>query len=375
MTGFRVVIGGGGIAAVEALLRLRRLVGDAVDVTMIAPDAELRYRPLAVQEPFAGPGARRYALARIAGDTGAAFVHDALEWVDPDGQAVHTLAGEQYPFDALLLAYGARSAPPHEHAVTFDDANADETYLGIVRSIEGGYTKHLGLIVPTGHAWPLPVYELALQTADRAYDSGFDDVTVTVVTPEAAPLEVFGTAVSEAAREALVDAGVRLLTGARAEVPAHRTLVVDPGGHELEPETIVALPRIEGRALRGVAADADGFIPIDDRCRVQGMGEHVFAAGDATSFPVKQGGIGAQQADVAAAGIAALAGDHEPARFEPVLRGSLIAGERRRLYFQARLEDGRAVESEVLDEPPWEAGEKVVAEELGPYLAKLGSRG
>ncbi len=101
------------------------------------------------------------------------------------------------------------------------------------------------------------------------------------------------------------------------------------------------------------------------------MGERVFAAGDATDFPVKQGGIGTQQADVAAAGIAALAGDHEPERFDPVLRGALIAGERRRLYFQARLENGTAVDSEVLDEPPWDSADKVVAEELGPFLRSL----
>ena len=371
MSGFRVVIGGGGIAAVEGLLRLRRLVGNDVEITVISPEPELRYRPLAVQEPFAGGSARRYPLARIAGDTKATLVEDALEWVDPDAQVVHTAAGDEFSYDALLLAIGARSAAPFEHAITFDDANADDTYLGIVRDIESGYVKAVGLIVPDGPAWALPVYELALQTADRAYNSNFDDVTVTVVTPEAAPLEVFGTPVSDAVCETLVDAGVRLLTHARAEVPANRQLVVNPGGHELEPETIVSLPRIEGRALRGVAADANGFIPIDEQCRVAGMGEHVFAAGDTTSFPVKQGGLGAQQADVAAAGIAALAGDHEPAEFEPVLRGSLIAGERRRLFFQARLEDGHAVDSELLDSPDWESDEKIVAAELGTYLHGL----
>src|SRR5215208_29221 len=228
MSGFRVVIGGGGIAAVEGLLRLRRLVGDEVDVTMISPAAELRYRPLAVQEPFAGPGARRYPLARIARDAHATLVEDALEWADADAQVVHTAAGETFGYDALLLAIGARSAAPFEHAVTFDDANADDTYLGIVRDIEGGYAKAIALIVPDGPAWALPVYELALQTADRAYDSNFDDVTVTVVTPESAPLEVFGTPVSTAVRDTLDAAGVRLLTEARAEVPASRRLVVAP---------------------------------------------------------------------------------------------------------------------------------------------------
>ena len=371
MSGFRVVVCGGGIAAVEAVLRLKRLAGDGVDVTILAPDNEFRYRPLAVQEPFARPGARRYPLARVGERAGARFLEDAVEWVDGDGQKVHTAGGESLPYDALLLAVGARSVPAFEHAITFDDAHADDTFKGVVQDIEEGYNKRMALVIPEGPAWSLPVYELAFQTADRAYGSGFDDVTITVVTPEQSPLEVFGTPVSKAVRETLETAGVTIITGSRAEVPANRQITVHPGGRSLEPELIVALPRLEGRAIRGVPSNEQGFIPIDEQCRVVGMGAHVFAAGDGADYPVKQGGIGTQQADVAAAGIAALAGDHEPERFEPVLRGSLIAGERRRLYFQARLENGTAVDSEVLDEPSWDVADKVVAEELGDFLRSL----
>jgi NADPH-dependent 2,4-dienoyl-CoA reductase/sulfur reductase-like enzyme len=59
---------------------------------------------------------------------------------------------------------------------------------------------------------------------------------------------------------------------------------------------------------RAVPVSNDGFVPVGEFSRVPGMAEHVFAAGDATNFPIKHGGFGAQQADVAAAGIAALAG-------------------------------------------------------------------
>jgi sulfide:quinone oxidoreductase len=356
MSGFRVVIAGGGIAAVEALLRLNRLAGDELEVTMLAPAKELRYRPLAVQEPFAAPGARRYPLSSIALANGADLVADSVEWLDADGQVVHTAGGQKLRYDALLLAYGARSVPASDDAITFDDANADETFLGIVRGIEGGYMTAVDLVVPEGPVWSLPVYELALQTADRAYESGFDDVAITVITPERGPLEVFGEAVSSAVRNVLADARVGFRTGSPRSSRA---------------QTVVALPRIEGRAIRGVPGDAGGFVPIDSRCRVAGLGEHVFAAGDATDFPVKQGGIGAQQADVAAAGIASLAGARHDVAFEPVLRGSLIAGGRRHLYFQARWADGRAAGSEVLDEPAWAAADKVVAAELGPYLRTL----
>ena len=61
-----------------------------------------------------------------------------------------------------------------------------------------------------------------------------------------------------------------------------------------------------------------GFIPVDVRCKVPGI-ERVWAAGDATDFAIKHGGIAAQQADVAAQAIAALAGvARQPAPFDPL---------------------------------------------------------
>jgi sulfide:quinone oxidoreductase len=371
---FRVVICGGGIAGVEGLLRVRRLAGDAVEVTVVAPNDELRYRPLAVQEPFARPAARRYPLRHIVQDAGAEWVKDALEWVDVDGQVVHTVDGHSVPFDGLLIAVGGRTAVPFEHVTVFDDARADETFLGLVQDVEEGYTKQVALLVPDGPTWPLPVYELALMTAERAYSSGFDDFAVTVVTPESEPLAVFGEAASRAVAELLESSRVRVRTGSHAEVPASRRLVVHPGGEEFEAGRLVALPRVQGPAIRGIPAVDGGFIPIDERCRVRGSGEHVFAAGDAADFPVKHGGLGSQMADTAAAGIAALEGSAaRPEPLRPVIRGMLLTG-REPLFLTARLADGGAPDSEVSREPPWPPDEKVVAEELGPYLARLDAR-
>jgi sulfide:quinone oxidoreductase len=368
---FRVVICGGGIAAVEAILRLRRLVGDAFEITLVSPADELRYRPVAVQEPFSRPAARRYPLRRIAERTKAEWIQDALEWVDFDGQLVHTSEGRSVPYDALLLAIGARLSVPYEHVTVFDDAQPDETYHGLVQDVEEGYTKHLALLLPEGPAWPLPVYELALMTAERARGMGLDDLRVDVVTPEPAPLAAFGGEASRAVSELLERFRVRLHAGSTAEVPASRRVVVQPAGDELAPGRIVAMPRILGPGIRDLPAAEDGFISIDNRCRVPHLGGRVFAAGDAASYPIKHGGLGAQMADVSAAGIAALAGaGEEPAPLRPVIRGVLYTGERP-LYLTARIEDGE-VQSEVTTEQAWPADEKVVAEELGPFLRSLG---
>ena len=65
----------------------------------------------------------------------------------------------------------------------------------------------------------------------------------------------------------------------------------------------------------------------DVAMHVSGL-EHVWAAGDVTSFPIKQGGLAAQQADIAARSIAADAGARVPLEpFQPVLRGALITGD------------------------------------------------
>ena len=77
-------------------------------------------------------------------------------------------------------------------------------------------------------------------------------------------------------------------------------------------------------------------------------------------------------ADVAAAAIAKLAGavDSAPA-FNPVIRGKLLTGSDP-VYMTAHPLGSESFASEVFDSPPWlPADEKVIAAELGLYLASL----
>ena len=101
-----MLICGGGIAGIEGLLRLRRLAGDRVQLTLVSPQEEFVCRPLAVLEPFAFESVRRYPLARIASDTGARWIRDRLVRVDADACIVHTGGGRELFYDALLLAVG-----------------------------------------------------------------------------------------------------------------------------------------------------------------------------------------------------------------------------------------------------------------------------
>lgn len=371
MGSFSVVIAGGGVAAMEGLLRLRRLAGDAAEITLLAPNEEFGFRALSVKEPFAMGHGARHSVRQIARDASADWVQDTLTWVDVDGQKLHRESGEPVEFDALLLAIGGHLAPFLEHAVTFFDQDADALVSGIVRDVEEGYSKRVAFAAPDGPRWLLPLYELALMTAERARSSGMDDVEIMVVTPEQAPLDGFGEAASDAVARLLAESGIDVRTSALAETPAKGKLRVGAEGEELSVERVVAMPRVTGPSIRGVpGGGAHGFVPVDDHCAVLGTGGRLFAAGDATDFPVKHGGLSAQQADTAAAGIAALAGtDVETPPFRPVIRGKLLTGARP-LYMTARLVGGASFESEVSNEPLWESGDKVVADELSAYLER-----
>jgi len=370
MADSHLVICGGGIAGIEALLRVRRLMGDSVEVTLLSPECELAYRPLSVLEPFTPESIRRYPLERVASDTGANWIMDRLARVDTSACKVQTEGGREFAYDALLLALGAKECSPFEHAHVFTDRDAGQSLRGILQDIERGHVTAVAFVVPSWPVWPVPLYELALMTAERVRSLGFR-AQITFITPEARPLKAFGQAAGEATLRLLAQAGITLYTGVIPQVPAPRLVTFDET--RVDAQRIVTLPKVTGPGVRGIPAGTAWFVPIDERCLVRHTGGHVFAAGDATDFPVKHGGIGAQQADTAAAGIAHLLGVGErPKPLRPVIHGTLLTGHRP-LYLTARVIDGLGWHSQVHEQPPWPARHKVVAEELGPYLANLDS--
>jgi sulfide:quinone oxidoreductase len=363
---FKVLIAGAGVAGLEAAIALRELGGDHVSTTMIAPEREFVYRPMTVREPFGYAAAARYPLDEIARDIDVELVADSFGWLDPVGRVVHTDAGEQLSYDALLLALGARKRPRFKHTLTIDDTQLDDLLHGLIQDIEGGHVRRLAFIVPERMTWPLPIYELALLTARRAYDMNIE-LSITIATPEDAPLAIFGAAVSNAISRLLEDNGIVSITSVHCEVPEPGRVALRPGSRQLEADRIVALPKLYGPSVRGLPGKPRGFIPVDSRCRVHGV-ERVYAAGDATDFVIKHGGIAAQQADVAAQAIAALAGVADPPQpFNPSIHGILLTGDKPR-YLSAHVTGRHGSSSEFTDTPTWSPVAKIAATYLAPYL-------
>jgi sulfide:quinone oxidoreductase len=356
----KIVIVGGGVAALEAALALQELAPELAQVELVAPDSSFVYRPLLVTGD-----SRTFPLQRLADDAGATLRKGTVTQVDAERHLLHTTDGEELPFDLLLLAPGAIPATAVPGALCFRGPGDAAELEQMVEDALAGEIQSFVFAVPSGARWALPLYELALLTRARLVDAGAIGVRVTVVTPEDAPLELFGPQASAAIAELLEDRGIDLIPGTTPLAFADGALSVAPGG-PVAADHAVALPQLEGPRLRGLSSDPRGFFPTDPFGQVHGEID-VWAAGDATSFPLKQGGIAAQQADAAAESIAARVGAKvEPSPFRPVLRGLLLTGMSPRFL---RAEGSPAV-SQVDTEPLWWPPAKIVGRYLAPFLAR-----
>ncbi len=363
----RIVVAGGGVAALEAALTLQELAAELVDVRLVAPEPRFRYRPLSVAEPFGLGEVASFELSDLAARAGAAFTLDAVIAVESPERLAFTREGHVLEYDTLLLACGTTPKVAVHGALTFRGPADVERVGALLERVEAGEVTHVAVTVPRGAAWTLPAYELALMFAAHARKRGLDRVRIVLVTPEDEPLLLFGGVATEAIRALLGERHVALRTGYSATEFDGAELHLLPHG-TIEADAVVALPALRGPWIDGVPQTRDGFVVTDASGRVDGM-EGLYAAGDITSFPVKQGGIATQQADAAAESIAAEAGARiKPEPFRPILRGLLLTGDAPQFLRRDVAAGGHGVAA---TEPLWWPPTKLVGRRLAPLLAQL----
>jgi sulfide:quinone oxidoreductase len=365
---FHVLIAGGGVAALEAMLALRELAGELVDVELLAPEPHFWYRPLAVAEPFGLGRAHHFELGGLAEKAGARFTLGALAAVDTDAKVARTEAGLEVGYDALLLALGARPQEAVPGALTFRGPADSDRLRALLDELETGAVRRIVFAIPGGLSWPLPAYELALLTAAFVEARESIDAEIAVVTPETSPLALFGPEAGAAMDTLFAECGVTVRTASYPGLFESGTLKLVPRGR-IRADRVVALPKLVGPAIPGVPGDPRGFVATDETGRVPDV-EGLYAAGDVTAFPIKQGGIATQQADAAAQTIAADAGAAvEPMPFRAVLRGLLLTGAVPR-FLRADLSTWREGAFQMDTDPLWWPPAKISGRYLGPFLAE-----
>jgi sulfide:quinone oxidoreductase len=325
---------------------------------------------------------RQFDLFKVANDLGAELVVGAVERVDAPGHTVTLRDGTRLNFDALLIASGASARESVPGAIAFGGPADVDRMRHVVTDIVQGRGSRLLFALPAGVGWTLPLYELCLIARQYLSEQGAiyrypnqgirrQFVEVGLVSPEDEPLEAFGTEVSRAISDLFAERGI-IFYGNRTPVRFHDGQLETRPGEPIAADRVVAMPRLHGETITGIPADANGLIRTDAHGRVIGL-EGVYAAGDITAFPIKQGGMAAQQAVAAAQSIAANAGvDLEPAPFDPVLRAVLLTGTGER-YLRSEVGGGHGMTSTLSEEPLWWPPGKVVARYLTAYLAELDS--
>jgi sulfide:quinone oxidoreductase len=339
----RVLIVGGGIAGIEALMALADLGDRRLHLELVAHHPAFVLRPQTVGEPWGGQPLQ-IDLERLCRAFGARFTLGTVTEVDPEAHEVRTTGGAKLTYERLLLAPGARPTLAYPTTRTLGFGWLPET-------LSTAGPGDVALVVPHGVTWTLPAYELALLIAGEGRD-------VRVLTSEQVPLEAFGPATRSATLAFLDRHHVTVDTG--------RTLTAGSQVNDLA-DTVIALPLLAGPAIDGLPHDEHGFIPVDTHMALPGAA-HVWAAGDATRHRIKQGGLAGQQADVAAAEIVRSCGASVRAEpYAPVLRGKLTAPDGKELYLRRDLhapDDGHTSDLKL-----WEPSGVVCAWRLARWLS------
>ena len=187
MTDLRVLIAGGGVAALESVLALHALAGDRVSIELLAPGTDFVQRPSSVRSPFTGE--RRAAeLLRSRRTSGTPR---RARRGRPDGHTVRTDRGRPVslrPPDRRHRRAAGRGRARRDHVPRPDQRRRRRG--GAARARE-----RVLFTVPAAAGWTLPVYELALLAAHDRKPGGPE---LMVVAPEPRPLNLFGAVASDA---------------------------------------------------------------------------------------------------------------------------------------------------------------------------------
>ena len=216
------------------------------------------YKPAAAAAPFELGDVTRFELNGLARQIGASFTPGGLTGIDAWRHLAYTSTNAQIAYDLLLVACGALPFPSVPGGLTFRGPADIELMEHLLQEILDGDVRSVAFVIPWGAVWPLPGYELVLQTATYIRQHGrLEGVELTLVTPEAEPLQLFGAPATRAVHELLEERGVILRTGARAGkfVAGELELIPD---ERFSVDRVVALPRLQGAPIDGLPQTVTG---------------------------------------------------------------------------------------------------------------------
>ena len=368
----RVLVAGGGVAALEAVLALRRARRRPRRDRAARPGGRVRRAPV-----VGAVAVQRRSPRRACRSTGCrARRRAATAARSPRSTPTRTRSARPTAAELALRPAGRRRrrAAGRRRARRDHVPRADQRRRGRGRAPRRA-RRACCSCSRRGSGWPLPLYELALLAAHELPD-GPD---VAIVTPEPRPLDIFGPVASDALARLLRPRRHRVHRRHRAPRRSSAARSSTDDGRLIAADAVIALPRPARPAIDGPARRRARLHRRSTSTRASPACRTSSPPATRPTEPVKQGGLATQQADAAAEAIAAEAGaprhaaavPARPARRRADRRGAAVPAPRpRRRHALARPLRGAPAASRALR--LWWPSGKIAGRYLTGFLAAGG---
>jgi sulfide:quinone oxidoreductase len=312
----RVLVLGGGFAALEAAFLLRMRLHDAVDIRLVSDNDHFVFRPNSIYVPFgADPASLLVDLHKPLTRRHIDFEHGEVAEVDPDARLVSLGDGQRFAYDKLVVATGADTHAQEvpglaEHAATIWTRDSmlevRRQFEQVVEAGRRGERRRVLFLVPPNNKCSGPLYEIVLMLETWLRRQGVRErVDITWSTYEQGFIQAFGPRLHELVTTEFADRGIDGHVEEVVREVAEGEVRYADGSTRAFDHLVAFPPYVAAVRYPGLASDDRGFVHTELETRLATGRDDVYVPGDAGDFPIKQAFLAFLQADTVADHIAA----------------------------------------------------------------------
>ncbi len=301
----RLVILGGGTGGTLSANRLRRMLDDDVEITVVDRDDDHVYQPGLLFVPFglASPESLVRSRPRQL-HAGIDYRRRGVQRVDINHDRVYLEDGAVLPYDLLVIATGARLLPEETEGLTcpgklpavhtFYDHDGAKALADALAAFDGG--RLVVDVVDMPIKCPVAPLEFCFLADWYFRQRGIrDSVSLTYVTPLDAAFTkpVAAKALAGLLAEKEIELVTEFNTGSVEGDDGNRSRLVSFDGREVPFDLAVMVPLHGGAAYVDASpglGDELGFIPTDPHTLQSTVRPNIFALGDAAAVPTSKAG-------------------------------------------------------------------------------------
>ena len=295
MNSNEVLILGGGSGGLATAGRLKELLGDKINITVIDKQRSF-VMGFSLLRVMTGEKTEQEVTVpkEKVSQKGIKFINTEVNRIDVNNGIVRTDQGE-FVYDYLVVALGAELAPEKIpgfesafHMYTLEDAKKLRDALS---SFRGGSIRLV--VSSTPFKCPPAPYEAAMLIDDHLRNKGLRDKSdIQIFTPEPQPMPIAGPEVGNTVVSMLNEKGIGFHSNTKVSLidGSSKQIVFENGSREKYDLLIAIPPHTTPKVIResGGLADASEWISVDPK-NMQTKHDRVYAIGDVAAVKLPSG--------------------------------------------------------------------------------------